>query len=351
MDKKFNANLLILAWFYNNKRELPWRKTKDPYKIWLSEIILQQTRVDQGKAYYERFVANFPTVKDLAFADEIEVLKLWQGLGYYSRARNLHFTAKTIVNDYNSVFPHTFSELKKLKGIGDYTAAAISSICFNEAVPAVDGNMFRVFSRYFGIYDDIALAKTKNVFFNLGLEVIDSKNSGDYNQAIMDLGATICTPKNYQCNLCPLNNSCFALQRNVQNQLPIKSKKIKIRERFFHFILIKSRSEFLITKRISNDVWRNLYTLPLIESKNKNLDSENLNQLSISNKELVFLYDEKHILSHQRLYISFWELIIDHEQFKEIAQNHDLEIVTKNQLETYPLPKPIEKFMNFNKFV
>src|SRR5690606_29978884 len=205
-------NSLILIWSDKNKRNLPWRNTRDPYQIWLSEIILQQTRVIQGTNYFLAFTEKFPRIENLANAQEQEILRLWQGLGYYSRARNLHFTAKHIVKELNGKFPDSFQELLKLKGVGEYTAAAIASIAFNETVPAVDGNVFRVFSRYFNIHRDISLPKTRKYFFELGKETIDQNRPGDFNQAVMELGATVCTPKNPKCEICPVNESCEALK-------------------------------------------------------------------------------------------------------------------------------------------
>ena len=256
-----NFNYLILSYFDKNKRDLPWRDTKDAFRIWLSEIILQQTRVDQGMKFYNNFIHEFETIFDLANADEQKVLKLWQGLGYYSRARNLHFTSQYIANELEGKFPDNFNDLKKLKGVGDYTAAAIASIVYNEAVPAVDGNMFRVFARYFNIDDDISLPKTKKIFWDLGLQIIDQKRPGDFNQAVMDLGATICTPKLAKCDSCPLNESCEALRLNKVNELPVKLKKVKVTNRHLHFIVIENEGEIALSKRIGKDVWLNLYTL------------------------------------------------------------------------------------------
>src|SRR5690606_24908055 len=259
-------NSLILIWFDKNKRNLPWREDQDPYKIWLSEIILQQTRVAQGLDYYLKFIENFPTVKHLAEADETEVLKLWQGLGYYSRARNLHFTARYIVENLNGKFPDNFTDLLQLKGVGEYTAAAIASIAFHEAVPAIDGNAFRVYARYYNIDIDIATPRAKKYFFELGKAIMDLKRPGDFNQAVMELGATVCTPVNPKCEICPVNESCEALAKNTVNQLPVKSKKVKVKHRNFHFLEISDGENFLIKKRTENDVWKNLYNFPLFET-------------------------------------------------------------------------------------
>ncbi|RLZ10490.1 A/G-specific adenine glycosylase [Faecalibacter macacae] len=340
-------NYLILSWFDKNKRELPWRNTLNPFHIWLSEIILQQTRVEQGKNFYLNFITEFDTVKDLANADEQKVLKLWQGLGYYSRARNLHFTAQFVSNELNGVFPDSFKELKKLKGIGDYTAAAIASIVYKEPVPAVDGNMFRVFSRYFNVEDDISLAKTKKVFWDLGLEVIDEKRPGDFNQAVMDLGATICLPKAPKCEICPINESCEALRLNKVLDLPIKTKKTKVTNRFLHFILVENEGKIGLVKREGNDVWRNLFTLPMIETTTDLLDNELLIKENI-HLDLGFISEEKHILSHQNLFIKYYRYTADVSKIEQLRNVSDFEWINLNDIENCPLPKPIEKFINYH---
>ena len=342
-------NLLILSWFDSNKRELPWRNTRNPFHIWLSEIILQQTRVDQGKNFYINFITEFETVHDLSNADEQKVLKLWQGLGYYSRARNLHAAAQYISKELNGVFPSSFKELLKLKGVGDYTAAAIASIVYNESVPAVDGNMYRVFSRYYNIEDDISIPKTKKVFWDLGLEIIDQKRPGDFNQAVMDLGATICTPKAPKCEICPLNDSCEALRLNKVLALPVKTKKVKVSNRFLHFIKIENDGKIAMTKRSGNDVWRNLYTLPLIETETDLLDNERLVEQNLQH-ELSYLSEEKHILSHQNLFIKYYQLSNDADLVKKLSEIIDFEWIDLNDMEDYPLPKPIEKFINYHFF-
>ena len=340
-----NFNYLILSYFDKNKRDLPWRDTNDPFRIWLSEIILQQTRVDQGMKFYNNFIQEFDTIFDLAKANEQKVLKLWQGLGYYSRARNLHFTAQYIATELNGVFPSSFIELKKLKGVGDYTAAAIASIVYKEAVPAVDGNMFRVFARYFNIEDDISSPKTKKIFWDLGLEIIDQKRPGDFNQAVMDLGATICTPKLPKCDICPLNESCEALRLSKVLELPIKLKKTKVSNRFLHFIIIENDDKIALSKRIGNDVWKNLYTFPKIETETDLLDKGWVLEEGLENK-LSFISEEKHILSHQNLFIKYWKLNVSLKEINHFIQDVDFEMIALNDLDQYPLPKPIEKFIN-----
>ncbi len=342
-DHIYDFNSLILIWFDKNKRNLPWRDQSDPYKIWLSEIILQQTRVAQGTDYYLNFVKQFPTVQHLASATEQEVLRLWQGLGYYSRARNLHFTAKWIVNELNGIFPSTFTELLKLKGVGEYTAAAIASIAFHEAVPAIDGNAFRVLARYFNIDLDISASKTKKYFFELGKKIIDPDRPGDFNQAIMELGATVCLPQNPLCEICPVNESCEALAKNKVKQLPVKSKKVKVKNRYFHFFEISDGKNYLMVKRKKKDVWQSLFTFPLIETADSELiTSESfLNEISIKKSHELF-----HILTHQRLHINFWRSIVSSKQLNSLSKTLDAEICKAEDLEKLPLPRPMEKYLD-----
>ena len=230
----------LISWYLQNKRDLPWRKTKNPYFVWLSEIMLQQTRVAQGMSYYLKFTETFPTVFDLAKADESTVLKMWQGLGYYSRARNLHATAKHIAFELDGKFPSTYKEIVKLKGIGDYTASAIASICFTEPTAVVDGNVYRVLSRYFGIETPINSSAGNKEFKELAQTLIDTLKPGTYNQAIMDFGAIQCKPKNPICLFCPFSESCVALQKNKIDTLPVKDKKTKVRDRYFNYLVLKT---------------------------------------------------------------------------------------------------------------
>lgn len=340
-------NSLILIWFDKNKRNLPWRGQQDPYKIWLSEILLQQTRVIQGLSYYHDFVERFPQIEGLANADESEVLKLWQGLGYYSRARNLHFTAKHIVENLGSEFPDNFKDLAKLKGVGSYTAAAIASIAFDEAVPAIDGNAFRVYARYFNIQMDISTSQAKKYFFELGKEVIDPNRPGDFNQAVMELGATVCLPANPKCEECPLNHSCEALAKNTVRELPIKVKKTKIRERTFHFLEITDGEKFLIKKRTENDVWKNLYNFPLFESESL---EQPINPKGVE-LHLTKQYEEKHILTHQRLRIVFWKSVVGTEELKALSERFEAKIISPGELSRFALPRPMEKYFFENNAV
>ncbi|MGN7512872.1 MAG: A/G-specific adenine glycosylase [Allomuricauda sp.] len=306
----------ILNWYREHQRNLPWRETRDPYKVWLSEIILQQTRVAQGMPYYLRFVEAFPTVYDLADAPEEQVLKLWQGLGYYSRARNLHTTAKMVVEDFNGEFPNTYKELKSLKGVGDYTASAIASFCFDIPEPVVDGNVYRVLSRYFGVDTPINSTQGIKYFKELAREVMDPANIRDYNQGIMEFGAVQCAPKKPYCLLCPLQESCVALQENKVDRLPVKLNKTKVRNRYFNYIvLLDDDRNTVLEQRTGKGIWRNLYQFPLIESE-KQLQAEELRPL-IKKKDVVpetaslSLYNNEpivHKLSHQHLHTQFWIL-------------------------------------------
>lgn len=313
-----NFTSRLLQWYNKNQRELPWRDTKDPYKIWLSEIILQQTRIAQGIQYYYRFVEKFPNVESLAAATEDEVLSLWQGLGYYSRARNLHETAKTIVSNHNGRFPETYNELLALKGIGPYTAAAIASIAFGKNFATVDGNVSRVIARYFLIIEPIDDNNTQKQIKKIAADLIDPENPGMFNQAMMDLGATVCKPGKPLCNICPINEDCEARMKGIENELPLKKNKVKIKERFFHFLFIcregNNKKEFFVEKRQDNDIWKNLYQLPLIETSGVFLSDEGFKEhpLILSLQANGFdlwpggkSYRFEHLLTHQRIYAFF----------------------------------------------
>ena len=335
----------LITWYLDNKRDLPWRKTKNPYHIWLSEIMLQQTRVAQGLPYFLAFTEAFPTVFDLAKADEEKVLKLWQGLGYYSRARNLHATAKYISEELSGNFPNNYKDLLKLKGIGEYTAAAIASFSFKECVPVVDGNVYRVLSRYFDIETDIASSGAKKEFTQLASELIDKKKPELFNQAIMEFGALQCVPKSPDCNSCPLNNSCLALAKNKVSQLPIKLKKQKITNRFFNYLLVlDNKNQTIINKRTQKGIWHNLYEFPLIETEQK--ESEEIIQQKIrslfKNVTAITLLESEsviHKLSHQHLHISFWKVNVNDKLENsfdyETLKKHPFPIVLHNFIENY----------------
>ena len=314
-----NFSNLLIQWYLLNKRDLPWRNTINPYHIWLSEIMLQQTRVAQGTPYFLAFTTAFPTVFDLAKADEEQVLKLWQGLGYYSRARNLHKAAQYVAFELNGVFPNNYKQLLELKGVGEYTAAAIASFSYNEAVPVVDGNVFRVLSRYFDVETDIALASAKKEFAALAFELMPKDDPATFNQAIMEFGALQCVPRNPDCTICVFNASCLALQKNKINQLPVKSKKLKVTKRYFNYLVIADENDnTLVQKRTAKGIWHNLYEFPLIESEKEEgfeyIENSLKSSLVVDNKVISIMeYDDKsnvHKLSHQHLYIRFWKVTV-----------------------------------------
>jgi len=337
---------ILNHWYSNNKRELPWRQTNNPYFIWLSEIILQQTQVSQGLPYYLSFLEEFPTVFDLAKAEEGKVLKLWQGLGYYSRARNLHVTAKYIVEVLNGQFPDNYEDLLKLKGVGDYTASAIASICFNKATAVVDGNVYRVLSRYFGIDTPINASKGAKEFKHLAQELIDEKDPATFNQAIMEFGATQCKPQNPDCLICPFNDSCIAFNKNRINDFPVKIKSTKAIKKHFNFlVLISADEKTVLEKRKGKGIWQNLYQFPLIET-NKGYNFKTFKTLAEKHPLLIgkpfemSLYNEAeiiHKLSHQHLYTKFWIISVD-----EIKQ----EGISVNDIHNYPVPVLIGNFID-----
>jgi A/G-specific adenine glycosylase len=301
----------IIQWYTLNKRDLPWRHTTDAYIIWLSEIILQQTRVEQGMPYFNRFLEQYPDVKSFAAAGEDEILKLWQGLGYYSRGRNMLKTARQVNEEFNSKFPKQYDQLIKLKGIGEYTAAAISSFSANEVKAVVDGNVYRVLARFFGIDEPINSTQGKKTFQKLADDVLNQQQPGLHNQAMMEFGAMLCKPKNPACGICPVRTGCYAFINNATTHLPVKLNKLKIRERYFNYFLIIKDDKILLNKRGENDIWANMYDLPMIETE-KLLQPEIIilqpEALNNFGKDIVIedispVY--KHILTHQRLYVRF----------------------------------------------
>lgn len=333
---------ILIQWYLANKRELPWRETKDPYFVWLSEIMLQQTRVAQGLPYYFAFTEAFPTVADLANATEHEVLKLWQGLGYYSRARNLHFTAKHITNERNGSFPDTYAELLKLKGIGEYTAAAIASFCFDEPVAVVDGNVFRVIARYFGVETDISSSAAKGEFTAIAAAQMPPRNAAVFNQAIMEFGALQCMPKNPLCQSCPLNETCHAFRNNKVGVLPVKNKKTKVRHRFFNYLVfLDELGQTILRQRTGKGIWENLYEFPLVETDCE-ASSDIIADL-ISSENPVLSIEEInarpiiHKLSHQHLHIKFRKIKV-----KGIVQNG----IKSEQLRDYPMPAVLFNFVS-----
>jgi len=345
-----NFSATLLTWYALHKRDLPWRQTNDPYLVWLSEVILQQTRVDQGMRYYLAFAENYPDVKKLAAAKEEQVLKLWQGLGYYSRARNLHATARFVAERHDGKFPSTYKELLTLKGIGDYTAAAISSFCFNEAQPVVDGNVYRVLSRVFGLATPIDSTQGKKEFRALAAEVMDKRNAAQYNQAVMEFGALQCVPKNPDCGACPLNLHCEACRKESVDQLPVKAKKTKQSERFFHYLVLRHNTHVYIRQRSGKDIWQHLFDFPLIETK-----------AALSEKQLGkhpewrallgdtphalqhFSAEMKHVLSHQRLHVRFAEIELEKALPDKLSKSW-LKI-PEERLEEYAVPILIHNYL------
>lgn len=340
----------LINWYLMNKRDLPWRKTNDPYRIWLSEIMLQQTRIEQGLPYYLKFAAAFPTVFDLANAPQDEVLKLWQGLGYYSRARNLHETAQYVANQLNGDFPQSYAGLLKLKGVGEYTASAIASMCYEEPTAVVDGNVYRVLARYFNVDTPINSTAGIKEFKELARELLDSKDPGTYNQAVMEFGALHCKPKLPLCNTCPLANSCLALKLGKVGELPVKLKKNKVRNRFFNYLVFLSEeNKTLLEQRSGKGIWEGLYQFPLIETISPVLEAALLKDESFLNltgggEQLISLYNESpivHKLSHQHIYTRFW--IIER---KELPR----EAISVEKLENYPVPVLIANFIKEYEF-
>jgi A/G-specific adenine glycosylase len=333
----------LLHWYLQNKRDLPWRKTTNAYPIWLSEIMLQQTRVAQGTPYFLSFMKHFPTVFDLANANEEQVLKLWQGLGYYSRARNMHKTAQFIVSEFNGEFPNNFNDLLKLKGIGEYTAAAIASFSFNEIVPVVDGNVFRVLSRYFDVETDISSATAKKEFAKLAKELMPNDNPALFNQAIMEFGALQCVPKNPNCEICVFATSCAALQKKKVAQLPVKTKKTKINNRYLNYIIFEDlENTTLINKRTEKGIWQNLYEFPVIETENPESQEDIISKIKTDFADFeiteIFAFDAPiiHKLSHQHLSISFYKVNVS----KKLVGGIGLE-----NIKTFPFPIVIFNFI------
>lgn len=289
-------------------REMPWRGERDPYRIWLSEVILQQTRVEQGRGYYERFCVRFPTVKELAKASEAEVFKLWEGLGYYARARNLHATAQHIYNERKGQFPDHYDALLRLKGIGPYTAAAIASFAYREPRAVVDGNVIRVLARVFGIAEAPVTAAAKKTFQQLADNCLDQQHPDKYNQAIMDFGAQVCTPRSPRCEDCPLQAICFAKEKNLTDQLPVTVKKAPLRHRHFHYLVIYDKKDVLLQQRTEKDIWKGLWEFPLLEEKGPTLQSLPAEFRSLIKKKTAPDYQAMQLLSHQRIHSYFYLL-------------------------------------------
>ena len=336
---------ILLEWYAGNKRELPWRETTDPYLIWISEIILQQTRVVQGTEYYLRFVHRFPDVETLAQAPEDEVMKYWQGLGYYSRARNLHAAAKSM----ESMFPKIYQEVRALKGVGDYTAAAICSFAYDLPYAVVDGNVYRVLSRYFGIDTPIDSTEGKKVFAALADEMLDKSHPAVYNQAIMDFGAIQCTPQSPNCMFCPLADSCSALSKGLVTKLPVKQHKTKTTNRYFNYIYVRMGVCTFIHKRMEDDIWQNLFEFPLVETdmdlpEEEFLKSPQFHSLFAEGEVFEvrsILRNVKHVLSHRVIYTNFYEVVLP-----EVSQSFSgYQCIRTEDLEQYPVSRLVHAFI------
>ena len=328
----------LINWYNHNKRDLPWRKTKDPYKIWVSEIILQQTRIEFGIKYYNKFLKRYPDVKKLANSKELDIMKIWEGLGYYSRAINMLKTAKIVLNSFNGVFPLEYQQLIQLPGVGDYTASAISSICNDELQVVVDGNVLRFLSRMHKIDLPIESIKTKKYFKKLGFKLIQDVKPGDFNQALMDYGSTICKPKKFDCNNCLFSSDCKAFNSNSVENYPVKKKKIKVKDRFLNYVVVVTKdNKTQIKKRDSSGIWKNLYEFPLIETKIEISAKQISKEVDLNLKDLLSVKKINHKLSHQLLHITFFVYKVDYKLY---------DLVDINTLASYPFPKPINKFIS-----
>lgn len=334
---KQNADFLhigkkLTKWYDTNARQLPWRENQLPYNIWISEIVLQQTQVKQGLGHYLRFIERFPTVKELHQASEDDVLLYWKGLGYYSRAINVHKAAHQIVEDFGGEFPNHYNDILKLKGVGKYTAAAIASICFDEKIPAVDGNFYRVLSRIFADDFDISNSKAFQHFSDLALLVMPEEKPGEFNQAIMDIGAEICRPKNPLCMFCPVNEDCMAFQTGRVSEFPVKTKKVKVSDLSLKYFFVKYQNQFLIKQRGNDFIWKKLYEFPTSIP-------ENWNGYLINSKIV------NHKLTHKNLSIEINLINIDSKkEFEKFASDNDFLIVNETQADEKSFPKPLEKY-------
>jgi len=337
----------IFNWYHKNARNLPWRATNDPYKIWLSEIILQQTQIIQGLNYYEKFLENFSSVNKLAKADEDQILKLWQGLGYYSRARNLHKAAKILSTQYNGSFPTTYSEIIKLPGVGEYTAAAIASFAFEQAYPVLDGNVFRFIARLYDIDLPIDEQKNRKVFMMLLNELMQNQQPSTFNNAMMEMGAIICKPQNPLCNVCPVQTFCEAYKKNTIAIRPVKNKKVKVSIRHLNFFFIEYNGGFYLEQRIGKGIWQNLFQLPLIETKSviKTPDiSEYLKALYNYNIKSVIEHHQsvRHLLTHQTIEAQFWRIKVDQ---KPLFANQNTMFTNLSNYKNFAVPKLIENYL------
>lgn len=350
LEKNFSTKLL--AWFGKGKRDLPWKQTKDPYRIWISEVILQQTQVKQGTPYYHRFIDTFPNVAALAAANEEAVLACWKGLGYYSRARNLHQAAKYIVNECDGIFPSNYKDLLKLKGVGPYSAAAIASFAFDLPHAVADGNVYRVLTRVFAYPESIDQPKTRKYLNEQANELMDAQRPADFNQAIMDLGAMVCTPKQAKCGICPFTNTCRAKKEGLIDQLPKRDPKRKRKERFFHYLVIQVGDGVLLNRRDDADIWKGLYQFPLIEKQNSEaLEAQEIlsfiqNEMGmakIDSLKIAMLKTYKQNLTHQKINCLFYELDISDELDDIWPQN---QLVSRKDFDKIAVPKSIDWYLN-----
>ena len=334
----------IISWYKEHKRDLPWRGIKDPYKIWLSEIILQQTRVDQGTPYYYRFIKQYPNIRNLAEVHEEEILKLWQGLGYYSRARNLHFAAKQVMKQFGGKFPNTYKEILSLKGVGEYTAAAIASFAYDLPHAVVDGNVYRLLARYFGIYTPINSTEGKKIFFELANNLLDKQRASDYNQGIMEFGSQQCKAVKPDCKICPLQESCVAHMQKSVIKLPVKLKTSKQKKIYFDYFYIENQGNTYLKKRSEKGIWQNLYDFPLIENEKKTNEKEIIKEihkfLNVPFEVFSTSKEYKHILSHRTIFARFWSIKVISEPTLKNTQKIPME-----DIEKYPIPRLIEFFL------
>jgi len=343
---------ILTLWYQQNKRNLPWRTNNDPYSVWISEIILQQTRIDQGTAYYLRFINRFPDIKSLANSSEEEVLKMWQGLGYYSRARNMHHAAMQIMTEFEGKFPSSYNNIRMLKGIGDYTASAIASISFGLENAVIDGNVYRVLSRVYGIDTPIDTGNGKKEFSALAHSLLDKQNPGIFNEALMEFGALQCVPRNPSCFQCPFQDRCVAFNINKVDQFPVKSKQAKQKNRYFNYLYILNNDNFYLEKRQAKDIWHNLYQFPMIETQ-QSIDETEL----LSSPEFQNLFNElkvtiesvtpeiTHLLTHQKLHIRFFKINLA----QKIIKSKWI-ITSKREVSKFPVPKPIENYLTNKLF-
>jgi len=350
---KFSKQLV--NWYGLNARDLPWRNTRNPYEIWISEIIFQQTRIDQGHNYWLRFIQKFPTIDLLAQAEEQDVLKIWQGLGYYSRARNLHFASKQVINEYNGIFPNTYDEIIRLKGVGEYTAAAVSSIAFGEKKVVVDGNVLRFLSRYAGNTESIDTSKGKKIILELAFSLMEDTDPGTFNQAIMEFGALYCVPRSPDCLNCIFKNDCKAFAMDIVKEIPVKSKKVGVRKRFLNYLYLYNidknhQLQFLMQRRGKKDIWQGLFEFPLIEDTSL-LEPESVIESRLWQEDLVMhqpvissnYKDFIHQLTHQQLHTRFFSVELKNIINEELKP--DWVWVSENELQHYPVSRLIMKFL------